>query len=307
MNASPAPTVSTTLIGGPAPGRPGRRRSRRPFAAVGEQDDLGALAVEQRPGDVLGVGAGCRMSTSWSLSLTRCARAASASTSRQACARILDERRPDVRVVADEHVAGPRLVDQVEHAVAAGLENRAERAHVQRVAVRQLLVRQAPSPGRSRTSPRRPIAAHRRGRGAPGRRGRGDQLGTRGLDALDDPPPALVAADLGDQHGRHVEPGQGDGDVQRASRRRSHAGRVGSVDDVDERLSDDDDHPGRLRSRCSRGQGIGSHGLAGPAQRSKSTSAYALSLLILCSLMICRIVPLRLRITREWVDAPPAR
>src|SRR3954464_14435054 len=34
-------------------------------------------------------------------------------------------------------------------------------------------------------------------------------------------------------------------------------------------------------------------------------SAYALSLLILCSLMICRMVPLRLRMNRECVDAPP--
>ena len=90
-----------------------------------------------------------------SLSLTRVQRAPSVAHVDPGGVVVVHEARPQVGVVADEHVAGPGLLDEVEDAVAAGLQHRAQRADVQRVAGGQLLARAGSTPGRSRSSRRR--------------------------------------------------------------------------------------------------------------------------------------------------------
>ena len=72
--------------------------------------------------------------------------------------------------------------------------------------------------------------------------GYGDDLGAAARDVLHDQPAALVVADLGDQGGRHLEPGQPDGDVERGTARGLGGVAVVVHHDVDERLTGDDDH-----------------------------------------------------------------
>ena len=100
----------------------------------------------------------------------------------------------------------------------------------------------------------------------------------------------LVVTELSGQHGGGTEPCGGDRDVQGRPTRMLAAGSVWAQDHVDECLTDDQEGTRHVSS-----------------QLSKFTDEYARSFDSWWCEVISRIVPLRERITSEWVVHPPAR
>ena len=107
---------------------------------------------------------------------------------------------------------------------------------------------------------------------------------------VDHEPAELVVTDPGDQVGGYAEPGEPDRDVEAgAADGVVPRAPVDGDDDVDEGLADDHERAVIAASVPE------VHGRVG------------LQLWSLWSELIERIVPLRERITSEWVLAPPAR
>ena len=145
MKASPAPTVSTTSTGrGRALVSPSAVKAVAPPAPRVSTTSWVRSPASRAAGDVVGVRRGVDQHGVLVAQLHQCAPGAELEHLAADAVAVVDERLAQVGVVADEHVAGAGLLDQVEHAVAPGLEQRAERADVQRPARRELLAGQAP-------------------------------------------------------------------------------------------------------------------------------------------------------------------
>ena len=204
---------------------------------------------------------------------------------------VLEEGRADVRVVADEHVGLDGPPDQVDDRGAARLQGRAERADVDAEQVLgQVLGGQVPH--QVEVVRRGVLRVEVRRRGA--RRTPGDHRALRERHAAG---PEVLGAQLAEAS----SPSRVTSVVGTSSRARPTATLrqepptaswrglpSEGTHDVDQGLADH-------QERCV------------IAQCPKSTAAYALSFCSLCSEVIDRIVPLRERITSEWVLAPPAR
>ncbi len=154
MNASPAPTVSTTSTGrGFALTSASPVKAVAPSAPRVSTTSPRAIAAQQAAGDVVGVGVGVEQLGVLVAELDqRAPRARGTGRRARRLLAVVEERLPQVGVVADEHLAGTRLLDEVEHALASRLEQGAQRADVQRPARRQLLARGGSTPGRSRSA-----------------------------------------------------------------------------------------------------------------------------------------------------------
>ena len=220
MKASPAPTVSTTSTGrGRTVVSPSAVNAVAPPAPRVSTTSWVRSPPRRVRATSSGSAAGSISRASSSLSFTSAHRRPEVEHLAADARAVVDERLPQVGVVADEDVAGTGLLDEVEHALAPGLEQGAERPDVQRAARRELPAGQAPL--QVEVIAGRPGLVETRGgdRRTPGRGGYGDELGAAAGHVLDHQPAALVVADLADQRRRDLEPDQPDRHVQRGAAR----------------------------------------------------------------------------------------